>query len=37
MNQVEEYRQIAREYFINKQFVVSNLGNVKNMKFVFNF
>ena len=32
MNQVEEYRQIAHEYFADKQFVISNLGNVKNMK-----
>jgi len=32
MNQPEEYRPIAHEYFEGKTFVISNLGNLKNTK-----
>ena len=32
MTQPEEYRPIAHEYFADKTFAISNLGNLKNTK-----
>jgi len=32
MNQIEEYRPVAHEYFADKDFSISNLGNLRNNK-----
>jgi hypothetical protein len=32
MNQEEQYIKIAHQYFVDKPFLISNFGNVKNTK-----